>query len=431
VRRGTEVVSGRLATMFVTPVAPNIRGGGPAQRAFHWLTELARTSDVHLIVVSPTILNEPGDEVLTLVASYRQFVAPRSRCLVAGKVAVSLFPFLAIWRRSWIQHWMDSATIDSELSRDPSIGELPIARIVVFRLYMHDIGQSVAKALRRVPVMDLDLDDIESSNRFGMARLAGRRLRLGMALKCLLSGIHYRFLENRLLRPYERIYVAAAEDSGRIAHLVDPNRLVVRPNCLSGAIAPLDHIRRLSSNFTLLFVGTLGYFPNEDAALWLKEKLGPILVKTMPAQFRIVVAGRGASGSLRKSLRKAPFIDFRGELADLAAVYQEADVCVAPLRAGSGTKFKLLEAFLYGRPIVATREAARGTGACDEVHYLNAEDPTAFAAACCRLVCDDSLRKALVRQGRQLLSDHFLLPASDTAVHPRGGSRREMVSNLE
>lgn len=420
-RWGSEVVSRRSATMFVAPVTPDSRGGGPAQRAFHWLTELAHTSDVHLVVVSSSISSDPSPEVRNLVASYRLFAAPRPRCLVAGKVAVSLFPFLAIWRRSWIQHWVESATIDSDLSRDPRIGELPIARIVVFRLYMHDIGQSVANALRRVPVIELDLDDIESSNQFGMARLACRRLRLGMALKSLLSGMHYRLLENRLLRPYERVYVAAAEDSRRIAHLVDPNRLVVRPNCLSGAITPLDHIRRISSEFTLLFVGTLGYFPNEDAALWLKEELGPILVKTMPANFRIVVAGRDASRSLRKSLRKAAFIDFRGELADLAAVYQEADVCVAPLRAGSGTKFKLLEAFLYGRPIVATREAARGTGARDEVHYLNAEDPTAFAAACCRLVCDDSLRKALVRQGRQLLSDHFLFRASDTAVPPAWG----------
>ncbi len=111
----------------------------------------------------------------------------------------------------------------------------------------------------------------------------------------------------------------------------------------------------------LLFVGTLGYFPNADAARFLCRDIVPALRRLSGHAIVVDLAGAGDTTGLR-DIAQMPEVTLLGYVEDLAPLYAAADIAVAPLRAGGGTRIKILEAFAHGVPVVATWLAARHRG---------------------------------------------------------------------
>ena len=68
-------------------------------------------------------------------------------------------------------------------------------------------------------------------------------------------------------------------------------------------------------------------------------------------------------------------------MPDVRPYLELADIIVAPLAAGAGTRLKLLEAFAARRPVVATTKAAEGLAMRDGIELLMRDDRAAFARA--------------------------------------------------
>ena len=83
----------------------------------------------------------------------------------------------------------------------------------------------------------------------------------------------------------------------------------------------------------------------------------------------------------------------RGYVEDLREAYGRCRVVVAPIRSGSGTSIKVLEAMYSGRPCVVTRFAARGLldAVRDGETALVADDDRAFARSVVQLLTDDTI----------------------------------------
>jgi glycosyltransferase involved in cell wall biosynthesis len=89
---------------------------------------------------------------------------------------------------------------------------------------------------------------------------------------------------------------------------------------------------------------------------------------------------------------------------------------VVPLLSGSGTRFKILEAWAAGRAVVSTTLGAEGLGAVEGEHPLLADDADTFVAAIGRLLNDEELRARLGGAGRDLYLDRFTWPAAWRAL---------------
>jgi polysaccharide biosynthesis protein PslH len=90
-----------------------------------------------------------------------------------------------------------------------------------------------------------------------------------------------------------------------------------------------------------------------------------------------------------------------GAVADVSRYYRDADLAVVPLRAGGGTRIKMIEAALHGVPIVATRFGAEGTTFQNRVDMLMANDASSFLRACLLLARDNSLSERLADRARR------------------------------
>jgi len=111
-------------------------------------------------------------------------------------------------------------------------------------------------------------------------------------------------------------------------------------------------------------------------------------------------------------LRGVPKVHLTGAVDDALAEIAAAVVVIVPLRSGSGTRFKILEAWAAQRAVVSTTIGAEGLGARDGQHLLIADDPAAFAHAIIRLLNDAELRANLGAAGRALYLEKFTWPAA-------------------
>jgi glycosyltransferase involved in cell wall biosynthesis len=89
---------------------------------------------------------------------------------------------------------------------------------------------------------------------------------------------------------------------------------------------------------------------------------------------------------------------------------------VVPLLSGSGTRFKILEAWAAGRAVVSTSLGAEGLGARSGEHLLIADQPDSMARIIADLHGDAAQRARLGSAGRRLYEQRFTWPAAWRAL---------------
>jgi glycosyltransferase involved in cell wall biosynthesis len=187
------------------------------------------------------------------------------------------------------------------------------------------------------------------------------------------------------------VTVCSAVD--REAHGI-PGALVL-PNGYDRPAMPLGR-RAVSEPPVVLLAGQLTYGPNIDGARWFVGDVLPLLRERIPG---IEVALVGRTTPAVEALGRADGVDVRGYVDDIDAELARADLVIVPLREGSGTRIKILEAWAHHLPVVSTTVGAEGLGAEHGRDLLLADDARAFADAVVRALRDADLRAALVAAG--------------------------------
>ena len=88
-------------------------------------------------------------------------------------------------------------------------------------------------------------------------------------------------------------------------------------------------------------------------------------------------------------------MEFTGTVPDMRDEIAKAETCVVPLRIGSGTRLKILEAAAMGKPIVSTTLGAEGLDFVNGEEIVLADDPAKFAEAVAELLADPGARRKL------------------------------------
>lgn len=149
----------------------------------------------------------------------------------------------------------------------------------------------------------------------------------------------------------------------------------------------------------ILFQGTLRYPPNAQAARFLVGEVGPAIRELVPeARIRLV----GLSTPALADLDDPPEVALVGQVDDIGIELAGADIVLVPIRFGSGTRVKIVEAFAHRIPVVSTTLGAEGLGAVDGEHLLIGDDPDALARACAQLLSDEALRTRIVDAAYEL-----------------------------
>lgn len=142
----------------------------------------------------------------------------------------------------------------------------------------------------------------------------------------------------------------------------------------------------------MVFVGQMGWFPNRDGVEWFLADILPRILKQQ-ADARFVLVGKHAGLTVPDALRAN--VELAGFVPDVRTPVRESAVYVVPLRAGSGTRLKVLEAMALGKAIVTTHIGAEGIELEPGRDALFADDAEGFAQAVLRVSADPALATRL------------------------------------
>ncbi len=137
----------------------------------------------------------------------------------------------------------------------------------------------------------------------------------------------------------------------------------------------------------IFFAGKLDYRPNQDGLRWFCTKVWPLIRAEVPST-EFIVAGSGVE--TKQSWLRQPGIQSLGYLdeREFAQAVGSAWVSVVPIRAGSGMRVKILEAFLWAKPVVTTSLGLEGIAATPNEHVRIGDTPEEFAAHAVELLRD-------------------------------------------
>jgi glycosyltransferase involved in cell wall biosynthesis len=370
-------MAARPRLLYCAPVVPALTGNGLAMRAGTVLRALAERYRVSLLAV-PLYWSPAADVPPAIAEGCQQVIVAGGAVPAPGASA---------------------------------FGDEPFDVVHVFRLATVKRVRPWVRQHDGRPARHLDLDDVESISR---RRIAERYAQTGQPQ--LASTEHVEadrgaLAEAALLREFERIYVCSEGDR-RILETRRPAGAEARIEVLPNALPTPETLPPAGRDgpFTFLFVGTLGYFPNEDAIVAFCREALPSLRRMATGPVRVEIVGIGATPAVR-ALAAIPEVEVVGALDDVAEAYRRAHAAIVPIRAGGGTRIKILEAFAYRRPVVTTSIGIEGIAARHEEHVLIADAPSDFARQCARLIASPGLCERLAREAGALFEAEFSLEA--------------------
>ncbi len=240
----------------------------------------------------------------------------------------------------------------------------------------------LACLLPRFPGVPVVLDFIDSLS-LNMARRGERQPLLAPLFR--LEAQRMAAWERWALQQVRRGVTVCHRDAAAIAGSSEEllRRMAVVP---FGVPVPEVPPRPRGATGVILLSGNLGYFPTVDGALWFVREVWPRLSVAAPSP-RWWLAGARPAKSLRRLARR-PGISLFADPEVLTPFFAQAAVAAVPLRCGSGTPIKLLEAMAQGVPVVSTPQAVAGLDHLPPQAITVAEDAASFAAAIAHLLGD-------------------------------------------
>lgn len=234
----------------------------------------------------------------------------------------------------------------------------------------------------------LDLQDVSSR---WLSRVSRQGRTLQQRALMMLEYVKTRRYESSCARIAEVVLVTSPVERAFLSGLSGVEAIEVPNGVDTAAYTPMPEVEEDPA--LCVFVGPMTSEANRDGMTWFAKKVWPSIRATRP-DARVVVVGARGDASMPEG------IELVGPVEAVQPHLARAAVVIVPLRIGSGTRYKILEALSMERAVVSTTVGAEGIGVRDGEHIRLADDPDGFARATLDLLSDASLRRRLGAAGR-------------------------------
>ncbi|RUW56083.1 MULTISPECIES: glycosyltransferase [unclassified Mesorhizobium] len=266
-------------------------------------------------------------------------------------------------------------------------------------------GTGLFKLLRHLRPLTkqlvLDMHNVESD-------LAAQLRHISPARSPAVLGI--RRLERKAQSLVDRVWVCSNQDRER---LMAASRHKVPIDVVPNGIPNVEDIPRVlpaeaatdSGYPTIVFIGHLGYPPNVDAAERLTGTILPRIRQVLPGA-RLTLAGRSPKAAVR-ALTRLPGVALVEDPESVSPLLSGAHLSIIPLRAGGGTRIKILEAMAWGVPVIATPLAAEGLDMVENDQVLLSTSDEGLADMAIELSLDAERRARQRKRAHQAVWARF------------------------
>lgn len=219
--------------------------------------------------------------------------------------------------------------------------------------------------------------------------------------------------EGKRLQRYERV-VSAQMDANVTCSLLDKARLQ--------QIAPSARIEEIPNGVdenyftpgskdeeqpgTLIFAGSLSWYPNRRAMLYFASEVWPVLTREIP-NIRFDVIGANPPNELVKLAEFDTRYRLHGFVDDVRPYLKRASIYVCPIDDGGGTRLKLLDAMAMEKAIVAHPIACEGLDMSPGENVMFAVSPREWVDHI-KLLFENKIQRCKMGiSGRRLVADRY------------------------
>lgn len=226
-----------------------------------------------------------------------------------------------------------------------------------------------------------------------------------------LQWLKLRRYEEMACKSFDYCVACSEHDKKILSDMVDSQKIHVIPNGVDTEyFRPTNHHLSLRTYSpqpnSLIFTGSMDWLPNEDAMVYFTSCIFPLIKKKIP-KVMLSIVGRNPTKKLKGLTKEDRSIEVTGRVDDVRPYIARSSVYVVPLRIGSGTRLKILEAMAMGKPVISTTIGCEGIEATPGENIMVADDPKDFAEKTVELLRDSELRQKIGRAGRLLVEERY------------------------
>jgi glycosyltransferase involved in cell wall biosynthesis len=326
-----------MKVLVISPFLPYPEKSGSRIRTMTLLRALAG-QDVFLVAFKEKGETVPEDVLKGLCRQHYVFPRPTITSFESAINYLSLKPLLARRfelkeARQTVRRIVENEGIDC---------------IVCEAILVGDYARPFKEVFRILNVHNLEF--MRARGRIRMAHHPLKKLYFGLIAERM------RRYERGALKDFDLGLVCSEADRKIYQELAPRGRSVVVPNSVD-----TDAFRPEGSEEAarkIIFTGTLWYEPNMDAARWLAGDIFPLLRLDFP-DVELLIVGDHPPEEVR-SLTLRPGISVKGPVEDIRPHLRQALIFAAPIRTGSGTRQKILDAMAMGLPVISTSVGCKG-----------------------------------------------------------------------
>jgi glycosyltransferase involved in cell wall biosynthesis len=283
------------------------------------------------------------------------------------------------------------------------VSEVRPTHIVAVRLQTWEYVSEIRNYWSGTTILDLDEASAPLVQSLGLASGDGSAHRARQRVETAL--VRY---EKEAVESADEVWVSSAIEAQNVRDLHGPE---IRCRIISNVV-DVDHYQQTPKDarpVNVLFPGNFQYPPNQWAAREILEEILPLLPES-----RISFAGSHMPEWL--SAARNSRVDVVKGVTDMREQFARASAVVVPIRAGGGTRLKVLEALASRVPVVATAKAVEGIDLVPGKHYLQGDTPEDLAAMIRVAVEGGAHIDEMVDEGLRFVVEHCSIPALAQAM---------------
>jgi glycosyltransferase involved in cell wall biosynthesis len=261
----------------------------------------------------------------------------------------------------------------------------------------------LAEAMSTTPRVIYNWHNIESELMRRYAKAVRSPLR---RLYSAITARQLERLERSTLRSAFGHVVCSERERKQLCETVPVSRMAIVPNGVDTAYFA-DTGPPAESRNRIVFVGLMNYHSNVEAAVAFTREVWPRLRSRLPGCTLTMVGATPDPAVL--ALREVAGVEVTGTVPDVRSWYREALAAIVPLRTGSGTRLKILEAMAAGVPVVSTALGAEGLDVSPggNIILAGANDPDAWVRELVGLAESETWRQQLTASAGQLVRERY------------------------
>lgn len=156
---------------------------------------------------------------------------------------------------------------------------------------------------------------------------------------------------------------------------------------------------------TILFLGTMSWYPNEDGIVWFYNNVFQ-KYNMRDSGWNLIIVGSEPGPNIL-NINDNKFVRITGYVDDIKPYLKDALVGIVPLRIGGGMRIKILDLFSFGMPIISTSIGCEGIPVINQENILIANSPEEFINALNLVSSDEDLRAKLSLNAIKLIEREY------------------------